>query len=203
MEWEKEASYLASLPKSSPYRVPNQYFDDLQSRIQQSIFLEGLEQKDDQGFKVPSGYFESLHTQIEAKLAAQHLKDLVAQEGFQVPVNYFEELQAKIVAKTSAPAKPQPKVRKLWHTEAMKYVSAACFILIAASVLYVNQQQTLKDERKDELAHEQLLYDIDESVIMEHLNENQSVSSTNNASSAEIENYILDNFSSSDLANNL
>lgn len=202
MEWEKEASYLASLPRSSPYRVPDQYFDDLQSRIQRSVFLDGLALKENQGFKLPTGYFDSLRTQIDAKLSTKRLSELVEKQGFQVPSTYFDELQARITAKV-VEAKPQPKLRKLWHTDAMKYVSAACFILVAASVLYVNQQQTLKEQRKDELAHEQMLYDIDESVIIEHLSESKAASTTNNASPTEIENYILDNFSSNDLSNNL
>ena len=85
----------------------------------------------------------------------------------------------------------------------MKYVSAACFFLIAASGLYVNQQQNLKEIRNTELAQENLLYDIDESVIIEHLQESQTTTSATNASASELETYILDNFSSSDLSNNL
>jgi hypothetical protein len=200
MEWEKEASYLASLPRITPYRVPDEYFNGLQLRIQQSVFLAGLGQKENQGFKVPENYFEHLSEEIESRIAVANLKALHVEEGFDVPANYFEALQAKIISQTTA-AKPQPKVVKLWHSDLMKYVSAACVIVLMASGLYLNQQYELKEARTTELATEQVLYDIDESVIIEHLQESQHAS-VSTASDAEVENYILDNFSSQDLSNN-
>ena len=56
----------------------------------------------------------------------------------------------------------------------------------------------------EELANEQLLYDIDESTIIEHL-ETQNTTTLNNtsASDTEMENYLLSNFSSSDLSHEL
>lgn len=203
MEWEKEAGYLAGLSKSSPYRVPDEYFGDLQSRIQQSIFLDSLDLKEQPGFKVPTGYFEMLDTEIEAKISVETIRGLTNGDGFRVPASYFDKLHENIVGKTSSAIVPTPRVRKLWHVGVMKYVSAACLFLIAASALYVNQQQNLQEVRNTELAQETMLYDIDESVIIEHLEESTNASYSNTASANEMENYILDNFSSSDLSNNL
>lgn len=202
MEWEMEASHLASLPRTTPYRVPDNYFDDLQEHINQSIFMDGLMQKENQGFIVPQNYFEHLSEQIESKIALGNIKSLAETAGFKTPVNYFDKLNAQILSKTSA-AIPQTKVVRLWATDLMKYASAACIIVLTASGLYFNQQSTIKQNRTAELASEQMLYDIDESVIIEHIQESQNVSTTSNASYTEIENYILDNYSSSDLSNNL
>lgn len=201
MDWEKEAPFLASLPKTMPYRVPDKYFDQLQLHINQAVFIDGLMQKDNQGFSIPQNYFEELTVQIEDRIAIDQLQTLVATDGFKTPEGYFDKLQANILSQTSE-SRPKPKTIKLWQSDFMKYVSAACFIVLAASGLYLNQQSVLKQDRKIELANEQMLYDIDESVIIEHLEESQTVN-TASASDTEMENYILNHFSSSDLSNNL
>ncbi|MFI5450614.1 hypothetical protein ACHMWN_00480 [Pedobacter sp. UC225_61] len=201
MEWEMEAPYLASLPRTTPYSAPDKYFNDLTTRINQSVFVDGLMQKENQGFTIPQNYFEDLSIQIESRIAVEQLNALVKNDGFKTPVNYFDKLNADILSKTSGTAQ-KTKVVRLWQTDFMKYASAACFILITASGLYFNQQSTLKEDRKVELANEQLLYDIDESVIIDHIQESQAPT-TISASDTEMENYILNHFSSSDLSNNL
>lgn len=201
IEWEKEAPLLASLPRTTPFSVPVQYFDELQSHIHQSVFIDGLMQKDYQGFTVPEGYFEELGANINAKIALDKFKTSVNTDGFKTPAHYFENLNAKILSKTSA-LKPERKIFKLWNSDFMRYAAAACFILITASGLYLNQLQTLKDNRNTEIAREQVLYDIDESVIIEHLIENQSLTSVS-PSDTELENYILNNYSTNELANDL
>lgn len=202
MEWEMEAPHLASLPRTMPYRVPDKYFNDLHVRINQSIFVEDLMQREDQGFTVPQNYFEDLGKQIESRIAIAQLNTLVKNDGFKTPANYFDQLQANILNKTTAAPAPKAKVIRLWQTDLMKYASAACFIILAASGLYLNEQHSIRQIRNTEFANEQILYDIDENIIFEHLQENQTVTNTS-ASETEMENYILDNFSSSDLSNNL
>jgi len=200
MEWEKEAPHLASLPRTTPYSVPDKYFNNLQERNNQSVFVDGLMEKENQGFTVPQNYFEELGAQIESRIALDQIQTLVATDGFKTPANYFDKLNAEILSKTTA-AKPKAKVVRLWRTDFMRYAAAACFILVVASGLYVNEQQNAKAVRADELASEQLLYDIDESVIFEHIQESQTAATT--TTDAELESYILDNFSSTDLSNNL
>ncbi|TKC05653.1 hypothetical protein FA048_18245 [Pedobacter polaris] len=201
MEWEKEASHLASLPRTTPYSVPDKYFNDLQTRINQSVFVDGLMQKENQGFTVPQNYFEDLGIQIESRIAVDQLKSLVNNDGFKTPTNYFDKLNAEILNKTSATT-PKTKIIRLWGSDLMRYASAACFIVLVASGLYFNEQSVVKQNHNSELANEQMLYDIDESVIIEHIQESQNVTTTS-ASETEMENYILDNYSSSDLSSNL
>lgn len=199
--WKMEAPHLASLPRTTPFRVPDQYFGNLQTHIHQSIFVDGLMQKENQGFLVPENYFEELTANIESKITIGKFKNLNNNDGFKTPVNYFENLNAQILSKTSA-QKPKIKVNKLWSSDLMRYAAAACFILITASGLYFNQQNTLTQDRKTEIASEQMLYDIDESVIIEHLIETESLTAVS-PSDTELENYILDHYTTNDLSNNL
>ena len=201
IDWEMEAPLLASLPRTTPFRVPDQYFGDLQTHINQSVFVDSLMQRENQGFSVPENYFEELGANIEARIAIDKFKNLTDNDGFKTPVNYFDNLNAQILSKTSA-LKPKTKVFKLWSSDLMRYAAAACFIILTASGLYLNQQNTLKQNRNTEIASEQILYDIDESVIIEHLMENESLTSTS-PSDTELENYILNHYTTNDLSNNL
>lgn len=201
MEWEREAPHLASLAKHNPYSVPDKYFNELSARINQSVFVDGLMQKENQGFTTPVNYFEELSQQIESKIAIENIKTIAQNDGFKVPTDYFDQLSNAILSKTSAAATPKTKIVRLWHRDLIKYASAACFILLVASGLYVKEQNSAKQLRTAELASEHMLYDIDESLIREHIQESQNVN--NAATNAEMESYILDHFSSNDLSNNL
>ena len=201
IDWEMEAPYLASLNRTTPFSVPDLYFDDLQVRINQSVFVDELMQKENPGFVVPENYFEELGEQINAKITVDKFNSLANNTGFKTPENYFDKLNAEILSKTSA-LKPETKTFKLWNTDFIKYAAAACFIMVTASILYLNQQNTLTLDRNSEIANEQMLYNIDESVIIEHLIETQNMTSST-ATDAELENYILEHYSANDLSNNL
>lgn len=200
MDWEKEAPQLAGLPRTTPYSVPDNYFNQLQTHINQAVYVDSLMQKENQGFTLPLNYFNDLGNQIESKIAVSNINSLVKKEGFNTPANYFENLRANILSKTLAIVK-KPKAIRLWGSDLMKYASAACFIVLAASYLYINQQNSVQLTTSLDLASEQALYDIDEHTILEHLKESQT--STNSVSDTEMESYILDNFTTSDLSNNL
>lgn len=200
--WKNEAPTLAALPRITPYRVPDNYFNDLTGQLNTVAFLNGLTEKDGSGFNVPENYFETLNNQIKSRITLEEIKSAATTDGFSTPSNYFDKLQASILAQTIE-AKPERKVIRLWHSKLVKYAAAACFILLAASGLYLKHQYTLKEEMQyTELANDAILYDIDESVIIEHLKESQTATNTF-ASQAEMESYILDHYSSNDLSNNL
>ena len=158
--------------------------------------LAGL-QKDAAGFTVPPNYFEVLNAQIKSQIAIEKFKSV----GFTTPSNYFNKLQTSILDQT-VNAKQTTTVIRFWSSDLMKYAAAACFILLTASALYLNQQSAIKETRSTELANETMLYDIDESVIIEHLKESQTATNKG-ASQTEMESYILDHYSSNDLSNNL
>ncbi|MES2419488.1 MAG: hypothetical protein V4541_14980 [Bacteroidota bacterium] len=200
-EWEKEAPVLAGLPKSMPFRVPDNYFNQLTAQIENAVFLTGLTIKEKQGFKVPVNYFEELKQQIESKVATDQINVLVKGDGFTTPANYFEQLKTDILNKTITKT-PETKIVRLWHTDLIKYVSAACFIIMAASALYLNQQQVIKQKANTDLAAEQLLLDIDENVIINYLDA-ANTHESKKLTQAETELYILNNFSTNDLTTSL
>lgn len=200
MEWENEAPQLAKLKRVNPFTVPNQYFDELEERINQSVFISKLEKTENAGFNVPSNYFETLENQINSRIVLEQFKNET--QGFSVPDGYFEKLQQNIVAKTTE----TKKTFKLWHQPIFKYAVAACLVIASTTGWFANVHYQDKQLRNAELAKEQLLYDIDESVILEYVQESQNVKTANvtdGQSVNEMESYILDNFSTNDLSNNL
>lgn len=200
MEWENEAPQLAKLKRVNPFTVPNQYFEELEERINQSIFISKLEKTENAGFNVPSNYFETLENQINSRIVLEQFKNET--QGFSVPDGYFEKLQQNIVAKTTE----TKKTVKLWHQPIFKYAVAACLVIASTTGWFANVHYQDKQLRNAELAKEQLLYDIDESVILEYVQESQNVKTANvtdGQSVNEMESYILDNFSTNDLSNNL
>lgn len=195
MEWKKEAPHLASLPKHNPYSVPENYFGELKNQTNLTVFIDSLLQKENHVFSVPENYFEQLTSQIQTKVAISQIN--LKKDGFDTPKNYFETLQGKIIDKTSQ--KPTKTIR-IFTSVISKYAAAACVVLISAVVLFINPNNRDTIEKNTELANEQLLYGIDESIIIEHIQENNTSSNTENQ---DLENYILNNFSTKDLSNNL
>ncbi|SFH17658.1 hypothetical protein SAMN04489864_10675 [Pedobacter insulae] len=201
MEWENEAPILAALPRVTPYRVPDNYFNELTAHLNSAAFLDGLTQGERNGFTVPTNYFEELNDQISSRIALEQFKSITSSEGFSTPSNYFDKLQANILSQT-IDVKPKTKTVRLWQSDLVRYAAAACLIILTASGLYFNQQRTVKKGQSTVLASEAVLYDIDESVIIEHLKESQQATNST-ASQAEMESYILNHYSSNDLSNNL
>ena len=197
MDRENEAPGLTNLTNSNPFTTPSNYFEELTGRINQSVFVSNLVTTENAGFIIPKDYFNKLELEITAQtnLGVQNIEE---NQGFSIPANYFEELTEKINTRIQ----PNKKVIKLWHRPIFKYAVAACLLLASGSSWFGYQQYKTNQLNNIELAKEQILYDIDESVITDFVLENQTASSTN-ATSIEIESYILDNFSTSDLSNNL
>ena len=210
-EWKAEAPYLAGLPKVNPFDIPEQYFNSLSSSISSAVYAERLkEQIKESGFTVPENYFGELKELISLQTNSIHILNVVPkQNGYSTPDSYFQKLQANILAKTVEESKPlvqQTKMVKLWHSDLLKYASAACFILVTAFGLYLNQQSFTEESKKTELANEQMLYDIDEQDIIDHVQGNdaeEQIPILNVASQAELETYILNNYSQNDLSSNL
>ncbi|WP_113639644.1 hypothetical protein [Nubsella zeaxanthinifaciens] len=196
MEWENEAPELAKLEKKNPFTVPAHYFDELSERTQSLIFIESLKREGNSGFEVPANYFKTLEEQINSRLTIEQLT-ATSESGFKVPDGYFNQLQSNIVAKTKS-----TKTVKLWHKPLFKYAVSACLVLASTTGWFANKQYQETKLRNTELAKEQLLYDIDESVILEYVQETQNTK-TANVSDSEMENYILDNFSAHELSNSL
>jgi len=172
----------------------------MEENLEHSEWLKGMKNT---GFTTPSNYFEGLTEGIQARLAEEKLKSVVTEGGFVAPEGYFTQLQADIISKTSgsSKAKPEPKLIRLWHSKMLKYASAACFVIIAGiGTLYFNQQSdTGVSPMTEDMAMEQMLYDIDEEAIIEHIETNPELIQKATASELAMENYILSNYSQNDL----
>ena len=155
--------------------------------------LSGMPVKD--GFFVPQNYFEELSASIEAKRATQNLQAITTDDAFTVPAGYFDQMRADILVQTKSPS----KILRLWRSNVLKYASAACFVLVAGLGVYFNQEQPKKVNNYADLATDQMLFDIDEDVIIEHIQGNDITTQQVSADQSDLESYILTNFSSSEL----
>jgi len=210
-DWINEAPTLAAMVKRNPFIVPKGYFDNCEQDVLNQVFLDKLKQKTNSNvFEVPVSYFEELTEMIETRIALEEIN--LPSRGFAVPENYFETLQSRINSKIATDEiKPkEAKIIPLWKKGFVKYASAACFVLIASFGVYFYQNNqsiattNAAQLRSAEMANEAMLYDIDESTIIEHVEAQTTSNKTNvSASDTEMENYILSNYSSTDLAQEL
>ncbi|MGN8058288.1 hypothetical protein ACTJKN_18545 [Pedobacter sp. 22163] len=209
-DWMNEAPALAAMGKHNPFSVPDGYFENCDEAIISAVFLNGLKQKtSNNNFEVPQNYFEDLTERIQTRIALSEMPK--ADQAFAVPENYFDTLQSRIADRIAASEpKKEAKVIPLWRRNIVKYASAACFLLMASFGVYFYQNgstNAVQQVQSAEAINEQLLYDIDESTIIDHLEAQNNTTSSNiktaSASDTEMENYILSNFSSSDLSQEL
>jgi hypothetical protein len=156
------------------------------------------------GFTIPPDYFEELDAQIQTRISLENLPPS-ASHGFTVPKDYFDQLTIDIISKTHAERKPL-KLFRFMHSSAFKYASAACFAVIVAAGVFFNTNRMGADKsgssNAEDLAAEQILFDIDEQIVIEHI-ESLYQKPSASADDQALENYILNNYSQSDLASNL
>jgi hypothetical protein len=145
-------------------------------------------------FSVPQNYFEELSASIEAKVSVENLRSLSGEDGFSVPAGYFDQMRTEVLAKAKSPS----KVLKLWRSNILKYASAACFVLVAGLGVYFNQKPQQAVNYAD-IANEQMLFDIDEDVIIEHIQGVDVASQPLSSEQSDLESYILNNFSTTEL----
>ena len=207
-DWKDDAPHLSRLPKVNPFAVPDQYFEGLSDKICTAVFVEDL--KANAGFpesEVPEGYFEQLPDEINTRITLEALQ-LPKHSGFTVPEGYFDRTQRNILEQVSQATSPEVKVRKLWPSKLTKYAAAACLALITGFAIYLNQDTisapTEKVTTTAVMNEDPMLWDIEEDLIMEQVESGSSGYITNtSASSAELEDYIIDHYSQFEIASNL
>jgi hypothetical protein len=177
----------------------------MEENLEHSEWMKGIKET---GFTTPSNYFEELNDSIRVKMVTERLRAAVHSDGHTVPPNYFEQLQSDILAKTTgrtATVSGQPKIVRLWCSNVLKYASAACFVIIAGMGVYfnTNEQKVTQNNNYTDAAAEQMLFDIDEEVIIEHIEANYKDQQKPTATETALENYILNNYTQNDLTTNL
>lgn len=198
MAWANETPFLAGLPRVNPFSVPEGYFVDAKSHsIRMTRISEMQGNAENFGYSVPDNYFTHLSSAIHSRIKGL---EMAPDLGFTLPDGYFEKLNASILQRTNRPAKPKLIRLRLWQTDLMKYASAACVIFIAGTGLYFNQQHALTIKQTTELNREQMLYDIDEYVIIDHIQSENAKASENNGTAKNLETYILNNYSTNEIS---
>ncbi|TDO22021.1 hypothetical protein [Pedobacter duraquae] len=210
-DWMAEAPHVAALSRSNPFTVPDQYFEGLNTQILNAVYMDKLKEKAGTfNAEVPAGYFENLSADIFSRIFIDTIQSKATETGFDVPRGYFEQLESKITQRISLEEQPEKvtPIFKLWHSSMLKYATAACIVLISAFGIYVNQDDAIPAApvvtSKAALQAEQILFDIDEEVIIDHIQSSNTTQAANtSASKAELEEYIINNYSQTDIASSL
>src|ERR1700733_14196469 len=147
------------------FAVPEGYFDELSSNIQSRIAIEEALAGAEDDFVIPEGYFDELSSTIQSRIAVEEAF-AGADSGFTVPEGYFETLNQNILAKTVS-AEQEAKVipvnrnkglvRKMFHSTAFKYATAACFAVAIGGGILLFQSPDADSAHKNSFLHKQLL----------------------------------------------
>ena len=157
------------------------------------------------GFVTPANYFEGLGESINARIITEKLKSAISTDGFEVPENYFENLQANILSKTTGKIESdaKPKTVRLWTSGFAKYAAAACILVVSGVGVYIAQHKPVQQVVSSDMATEQMLYDIDEQVIIDHISNADIAQPKSTVNDTALESYILNNYSQSELVTSL
>ncbi len=154
-------------------------------------------------FTVPESYFNDLSERIKTRLSLEQMVNHSDHHGFKVPDLYFEQVNAQILSRISPQVSvaKQVKMVRWWNSDLLKYSTAACFVVVTALGLYLNNHPSVSANTNPDLANEQILFDIDEQAIIDHVQTEDSKTTTS-ATQKELEDYILNNYSQNDIASN-
>lgn len=94
-----EPTNLPASLRENPFGLPENYFNDLESKIITQVKL--IECKDESIFEVPEGYFDNLSDAIMCKIAEDNFKNQVSSDGFEIPSQYTSELSSTIFSRIS------------------------------------------------------------------------------------------------------
>ncbi len=166
-------SSLATMPRTMPYMVPENYFDTLCSDLVQNI--HSLQHSDpvllsikDNPYAVPQHYFEQFPAQVLA-----HVKEnsgSLKASPFTVPQAYFNNLPAQMLDAAKASEHKKKTTILSLYGKPLNYIKwAAAAILIAAlgfgSFKYFAQQQPVNSETA-------ILAKIPDSVLNDYAQQN-------------------------------
>jgi hypothetical protein len=166
-ELENNAPGLSKMKKENPFSVPENYFESLADNIQQKInSIPELERINKENpFQVPENYFESLPSAVREKIAGNKKK------------NIFEDW-----------------ISISWNPK-YAFAAAAIIIVVILGINYLNRNIPLNKSENfvtnEEIQSSAYLADLDESVLIEQLEEQSMNSQVNEDNS--IEQYLIEN----------
>ncbi len=183
----------SEIKKENHFSVPENYFENLPEKIAEKIEVYNLSFEKSNPFKLPENYFENLTDEIESKVTAQNF-DVKKSGAFNVPENYFENLSEIIQSKVSQ--KQRAKIISLneyfgkYKYSAMA-VAASLAVLISLYFYFSPSDSVSKKQlyvSAEDISNSFYFEEIDETVLIEELNEN-SLPNPN----SDIENYLIEN----------
>jgi transcriptional regulator with XRE-family HTH domain len=125
---------LESLKRINIFKVPSNYFENSDERIQANVWIESLEKQN--VFQVPDNYFQEL----EINIGIEKFDNV---NVFKVPKGYFETLTERILSNTSS--KKEAKTIKInWLSARIKWSAAASIVLMVG--LWFGVPQFTKDK---------------------------------------------------------
>lgn len=145
--------HLATIPKTMPFAVPSNYFNDLGNSLQHVFDAQEVEEPAF-GFSkkmpfsgLPEGYFEGLSQQILAKVKSEEAIEWTKENPYFVPQGYFESLPQNILAAIHSSEKTKKVTAKripLFRTVQLA-ASMALIIFVGLGVFKMNEQKSQSD----------------------------------------------------------
>lgn len=136
INWKKDAPLLASIKRANPFKVPLNYFEELEEKVKSEIFLDNLKSKSNY-FKTPNAYFDNLSEQIINQLKLQEI--ISENSGFTIPQNYFENATKQTLKSVQIKRKG---IARIINLGLVRYAAAACILLMTSFGIYFNIHQS-------------------------------------------------------------
>lgn len=127
--------------EENSFTVPANYFEELSNNIQSRIAVEELLNNESTGLTVPENYFEELSSKIQSRLTVEEAL-VNAEATLTVPEGYFNKLNKDILNKTVNQdiVKRKGVVIRMISSTAFKYATAACFLLMIGTGVFLQMQ---------------------------------------------------------------
>lgn len=94
-KWLNEYPELSKVNPANAFKVPGNYFEEMEGRVMNEITLTKIIEAHPQGgFATPANYFDELTGNIQSRIAIDAM--INNGKGFTIPDNYFNELTSDI-----------------------------------------------------------------------------------------------------------
>ena len=185
-EWQKDAPMLASISRSTPFSVPDGYFDTLSEQLNARVLIESERLKTQNNFRVPENYFNELAHRIQNRISMESALGKEKEQGFLIPDSNLKTLHDPTLSRVGR--------KKLYW---IGYATAACITMIIGSVIYFNSNQYTINRKLSDIPDQEIINYLqmhttvsDNQFIIEHLNTEELQQMDNDISAQELELYI-------------
>lgn len=122
--------------QKTPFSVPEDYFENLNLKIQNKVRNSEHNLPQEAGFVIPENYFDELPAAIYTRIAEERIRSAVKGEALEIPQGYFDDLSSRIqkriqeesVGSPETKVLERPKKRVISIRKRLAYAAAACLI---------------------------------------------------------------------------